>query len=653
MPELIGSLVLHVVLGVVLALGVWVVGLGLGRRPAQFAYPLGLLAVTGAAFAVLVTPWLAPPVALGLLVALARARGTAASLAGACRAPFLYALPGIVGLPFALGLRFHGPTESLDSNAFGDMVFYAAKLVSAADSVLPFRDLTVEGEPSAYVEAGSSFIGGALAWLPGFDPILFQATTLPAFALAAIAVGVGLSPQGGGPAARFAPIAGLLAVAVVAYPTWLTESPPVALALPLAFSLYAIASEPVPLRLLTLVSAVVALDLALTKGFGAVLLAVVAGWAFARDHARRLDRRTLLLVAGSAVALAAAVVAFFLVTSGWLTEQFRFSFRPDDAVRGLTDQLDERNTVNAGFGVELLGLLVLLAALVRMRAWPFAAALTAALAGHELIGGHGFDVLIGLSVIPAALLWRAHPELVARHRELALGSAGLLALSAWFRDTSTVRAGLVFLVLLALATVGAFAERRARPFYPAAAAAVLLSLAGRSVVAFAALLALVALAMLAPALHRVAAPAALAAAVVVAALSPLHLSTNPPTLTTDDHALWSRVADSVPDDGIVFTSLTGPVIAGEQGWNYYPGVARRQIWLAGWSNSVLLVDEDERARRLRLNREVVSGNRAPDSVPLEREYSSSFGVLRASEQAPAGWRRLYGNADLVLYRIPA
>jgi hypothetical protein len=653
--ELIGSLVLHVAIGVVLAGLVWGVGLGLlpssGSVPAAFAYPVGLLAVVTAAFAVLLTPWLAAPVALALLVVLARARTAAAPLVSACRGPLTWALPGVAGLPVALGLVFHGPTEQLDSRAYGDMVFYAAKLVSAAESVLPFRDLTVEGEPSAYVEAASSFLGGGLDWLPGLDPVLFQTTALPAFALAAVAIGVGLVPRGPGPAERFLPLAGLLAVTLVAYPTWLTESPPVALALPLGFSLYALATGALPLRLLVLVSAVIALDFVLTKGFGVLLLAVAAGWAFVRDHARALDRRALLLVGGAAVALAAVVLAFFLATSGWLTERFVLSFRPDDALRDLADQLDRRSTVRAGPGFELLGLLVLFAALARMRAWPFVAFLAAALVGHELVGGHGFDILVGLSILPTALLWRARPQLVAEHSALCLTATSLLVLSAWFRDTAAVRAALVFIVLLALATVGAFAERRALAFYPAAATALLVSLAGRSVVAFALLVGLAATATLAPRLHRVAAPVALAGAAVVAASSTLHFTTSATTLTTEDHALWSRVADTVPKDGLVFTSLTGPEISGEQGWNYYPGVAGRQIWLAGWSNSVLLVDEDERARRLRLNEQVVFGQRSPDSVPLERTYSSIFGVPRAAEPAPSGWRRLYGNDDLVLYRI--
>jgi hypothetical protein len=663
--SLIAGLALHVAIGVALAVVTWSIGLGVQLLVARsrdvrgthavFAYPIGLLALVLAAFAVLVDAWLAVPVALlaiAPLAALVRARGRLAPLARACAEPFLYALAGIAGLPVALGLLLHGPTATLDSNAYGDMLFYAAKLVSAADSVLPFRDLTVEGEPSAYVEAGSSFLGGALAWIPGLDPVLFQTTALPAFALAALAIGIGVLPRPAGPGQRFLPVAGLLAAALVAYPTWITDSPPVALTLPLACSLYVMATERIPLATLVAVSLVIALDLFLTKGFAAAMFVFVFCWAFVRDHARGIDRRVLLLGAGAVVAIGIALLAFFLATSGWLTERLALSFRPDDSIRGLLDQLDERDTSRAGLGFELFGLLALLAALVRMRAWPFVGFVLVGLAGHELVGGHGFDILVGLSILPAALLWRARPELPARHRALALTAAVLLVLSAWFRDTSALRAGLVFVVLLALATIGAFAGRRVLAYYPAAAVAILLGLSGRPFVAFVLLVALVLTAELAPAANRVVAPAGVAAAALIAAVSSLHLTTNPPTLTSDDYRLWREVEQVVPRDGLVFTSLTGPVISGEQGWNYYPGVANRQIWLAGWSNSFLLVDEEERARRLRLNAEVVRGGRDPEDVRLERHYGSTFGVLRAAERAPGGWRLLYRNDDLALYRIP-
>lgn len=653
MAELIAGIGLHVVLGVALCAAIWALGVGwlfLGRWDGTpvFAYPVGLLAAIIAAFAVLLSPWLVLPallVTLAPVAALVREWARVVPLARACLGPFMWAVPGIVGLPVALGLLLHGPTAELDSNAYGDMVFYAAKVVSAEQSVVPFRDLLVEGEPSAFVEAGSTFLGAVLSWLPGVDPFLIQTTLLPAFALASIPVGLGLL---GGARDAWLPLAGLLAVAMVAYPTWLTESPPVALALPLAFSLYAIACERVPLGRLAALAAIVALDYALTKGFGALLLATVVLYAFVRDHLRGLDARRALLVGGAAALLGAVVLAFFLATSGWLTERLTFSFRPDDAMRGLADQLDTRDTQKAGLGLELAGLLVLLAALVRARAGPFVATLAVALAGHELVGGHSFDVLVGTAVLLAALLFRhaaAEPWLVG-------SAATLLALSAWFRDITSVRAGLVFTVLLAWALVGAFARRRVAWLWAAGGAAALASLTGRSFVGFLLLLAVLGAVTLVPRLRWAAAVGAGAVALFLAAASELAFETHPPTLTTEHYRVWRAAEQAAPGDGLVYTSMTGDVISGDQGWNYYPGVIARQVYLAGWSNSVLLVDEDERARRLRLNADVLTGRRAPDSVPLERRHSSFFAVVRVEDGPPAAWSRLYGNDLFELYRIP-
>jgi hypothetical protein len=664
MTELIAGLALHVVAGLALCVLVWALGLGLlllarvdaAPPAAVLAYPVGLLAATAAAFALLVEEWLALPLAAALALpalALVRAGPLVRELARGCAAPAAWALPGVVALPVALGLLLHGPTEELDSHAFGDMVFYAAKLVSAEQSVLPFRDLLVEGEPSAFVEAGSSFLGAAIAWIPGIDPFLVQTTLLPAFALGSIPIGLGLlgRTERSTAAARLLPVAGLVAVTMVAYPTWLTESPPVALALPLTFAVYVIAVERLPLGLLAAAAAVLAVDYALTKGFGALLVGVAVLAALARDHRDAIDRRAAIALAAGGLVLFAGTLVFLLATSGWLTERFSFKFLPADAVRGLADQLDTRDTQKAGLGVELLGLLALLAALVRARAATLAAVLVVALVAHAVVGGHGFDVLVGSAILLVALhAWR-HPAALAAERTLLLAAGSLLALSAWFRDVSSLRAGLVFLALMGIAVVGAFAGRRVVWAWPGAAAAVLCAVAGRSLVGAVLLLATVAAGALVPRAAWAVAGAALAAAVVLAVSSELALTTQPPTLTSEDHAVWEAAEDAVPADGLVFTSLTGPAISGEQGWNYYPGVSGRRVYLAGWSNSILLVDEEERARRLRLNDEVLRGEREPDDLPLDGRYSSFFAVLRADERPPAGAERIDANERFALYRL--
>ncbi|MGH3131777.1 MAG: hypothetical protein ACRDNX_13250, partial [Gaiellaceae bacterium] len=594
MIALLAGILLHVALGTALAGVVWSVGLG-WRIGGVYAYPIGLLTVTVGALLVLLTGWLALLVLPLVFWLLVRARSAIGDALRRVRGPLAWALPGAVALPVALGLHLHGPTSELDSNAYGDMVFYAAKLVSATESVVPFRDLLVEGEASAYVEAGSSFLGGALARLPGLDPFLFQTTAMPAFLLASIPIGLGL--LGGrdddvsrshvpGPDPRaWLPVTGLLAVTMVAYPTWLTESPPVALALPLTFAVYGLACDRLPLGRFAVVAAVCAVDFALTKGFGVIPLTVLVVFAFARDHLPGLDRRRLLAVGGAVAALGAAGLAFFLGTSGWLTEIFSLKFLPADAVRGLADQLDARDTQAAGPAFELAGSLALALALLRARATPFLTTFAVALLGHWLVGGHGFDILVGMSILLSALLFRRRPELLRAQGALILAAAALLTISAWFRDISAVRAGFVFVALLAVALVGAFAERRVLYAYAAVAAAVLVGLSGRSLVAFCLLVALFAVAALQPRARWLAAGLALAGGLAVAAVSDLRLTTYDPTLTTDHYAVWQRAEEVVPPDGLVFTSLTGPVISGDQGWNYYPGITGRQIYLAGWSTS--------------------------------------------------------------------
>src|SRR6185312_7238992 len=105
--------------------------------------------------------------------------------------------------------------------------------------IVSFRDPRVEGESMIYTEAGTSFVGAALSWLPGFDPILYHAATLPTFAAVSVCVGIALFVANRpAPQVLVGIAAALFAVAIVAYPSWITETPPAAFALPLVFSLW-------------------------------------------------------------------------------------------------------------------------------------------------------------------------------------------------------------------------------------------------------------------------------------------------------------------------------------------------------------------------------------------------------------------------------
>jgi hypothetical protein len=564
--ELIVTIAAHAALGIALALFVWALGAGwlrLGRVEASaFAYPVGLLAAVLAAWLVLVSPWFVP-LALVLVAPVVVGRVPLG--------PFARASPFALGLGLALGGLLHGPTEDESSHAYGDMLFYAAKLVSASESVLPYRDLLVEGESSTYVEAGSSFLGAAL---PGIDPVLFQAATTPAFLVAALALGLGTLGVRGSLA--LAP----LAVAVVAYPTWITESPPVALALPLAFALYELATRTSTLAGVGAAVVVLGPAFALTKGFGAVPLAVAAAFALRRV---RVGRRELVVYGTPVLLVGAAAAAYFVLTSAWLVEVLDVKFLPADALDGLLDQFDRRDTQSASPAFLVLGELLLMAGLVRDRAGPHAVLLGLAIGGNWVVGGHGFDIAVGIGVLFALIRFASRPD------PLAVAAGAALAVSCVFRDISGVRAGFVFALLLAGGVVAALVP-----------------------------------------LRRALLVAAAVALGVAAGYARGSLAQGPPTLTPADYLVWRDVEERVGRDDLVFTSETGPTLGdSREAWNYYPGVAGRRVYLAGWSSSPLLVDDDERDRRLALNADVLAGRRRPADVApgFERYFAVDDGRL--------------------------
>jgi hypothetical protein len=564
------------------------------RRGADWlAYPVGLIVCVLASWLTLLTLWLAPIALLLVAPAVLGIRRTVS--------PALRAAPFAAGLGLLLGSLLHGPTADESSHAYTDLLVYAAKLASARESVAPFRDLLVAGESNTSVEAGSTFLGASL---PFVDPILFQAATMPAFLVTSLALGFAWRRVR--VADRDLLALAPLAVAVVAYPTWITESPPVALALPLAFALYALARDRLELGEVAIGVVVIGFAFALTKGFGVIELGVATCFAAAGLRGR-VDVRRAVIYAAPIVLTAAVAFAFFAVTSGWLTDIIDFKFMPADAVDGLRDQLDRRDTQAAAPSLLLIGEILLVAAFSRARATVPLAFLVAAVLGNWFVGGHSYDITIGLAVVIALLALSERPAILRAQLPLVVASGVALALSAMFRDISGLRAGVVFCAVLGAGVLAALAASR-----------------------------------------RAYALVAVAAALVAIAVGGGGLTDGTPTLTPQHYDIWREVRARVPRSGIVFTSETGPAINNNEGWNYYPGVARRQVYLAGWSSSPLLVDPDERARRLRLNSDVVEGRRDPRTVEPGR--SSYFLVVR--REAPARGRLVHANDTFALYEIP-
>jgi hypothetical protein len=683
--ELIAGIGLHVVLGLVLCAAIW--GLGLGwlllarwRGSPVFAYPVGLLAVSLSAFAILLSPWLAPAVAAAALAAaaaLVARRSRVAPLARSCVRPVAWALPFVAGLPLAMGLLLHGPTDEVPSSAFGDYVFWATRAVSAARSIVPFDDLLVADRGAVYVEGGSTFIGAALTHLPGIDVFLFQTATLPTLLLASVCLGLGMlsaereGVEGASEEVRVgrAVITSLLGVAMIAYPTWLAESPPVSLAVPLTFSLFVLWLRPQPLAGLLGLSLVLAADAYLTKGFVGVALLILLGIALVRDHRATLARNATVPRVLVGLALAAGGIALILRLGllrnpGAVLPAPELDFVPADAVRGLRAQLDARDTHALSPALAVAGQVLLAIALAWLRRWALGAVLVCGLALSWTVENYGFDLVIGVSALLALLTFWTWPASWERQRILVLAASLCLALSTWFRDTSGLRAGFVLVLLFGAAILTALLalEGVRRSTFAVALTGVgvglLLGLAGRSLVAFLVLAILAVLAAgpagrrLAPAAFGLSLACSLAVAAVAAARDDFRLSSQTVTLTTDHYDIWRRVEELVPTDSLVFTSMTGETIDGERGWNYYPGIAGRQLYIAGWYDGALLVEPAERARRLRLNRRILEGAARPTEEPLSREHGAYFAVTRRGEPAPSPFRRLYANERFELHRIP-
>ena len=616
MTEVAVGVVSHTALGLALAALVWLVGRGclvLCGRPLEGrslldAYPLGLFVVMASAVPPLV--WRPLGVISGLVVVAAvvvGARGATLPLRGGT---LVLAALGSAAFGGGLGALLHGPTDELDSAAYGGMLWYVAKVVSATQSIVPFRDPLVEGEEMIYTEAGTSFVGAVLSWLPGFDPILYHAATLPTFAVASLCVGIALFA-----AARPAPpvlvgvAAVLLALAIVAYPSWITETPPAAFALPLVFSLWRVWRDELGTGWLVLLSAVVALDYFQTKVIAIMALGLLLLAGLVERHGHRPDFRRVAMIAAALIALgAAAVIGLLFAFASWYAGLAKPKALPLDAVRGLTD--GDPDVRSLGLVCLVAGEVLLIAALARARSWGLCVAFVLTVLLSWFLSGYGFDVALGSEIFLAALLLLAgvRPDL-----RLAIAAGALLAFAAAAREPLGPQTGFVLIValLVGLGSIAVRSQSVVRVGVVAATAAVMLALAVRG-----------------------------------------GLDDPAVAITTADHDIWAEVEQRVPENGLVFTTLTGVDVTPHEGWNNYPAIAERQLFIAGWYDGRLVSHEDDRDRKLALNRSVLTGREQPSELDLSREYPSHYAVARRSERLPPSFRRLYANDEYVLYEIP-
>ena len=451
-----------------------------------------------------------------------------------------------------------------------------AELRSATQSVAPFRDLSLAGFEHTYVQSAPAFVGATLDVLPGFDPFLFFTATLPACLFASLAIGLGTIERRGAVA-----IAALLALGAFAYPTWLSESPPVTLAAPVAFSFLAFAAFPALSS-----AALAAVALVLTKGAGLVPLAALVIVGLGRQDRRR---GVVALVAG----VAAAAVA--LLAADWLTELLELEFFPKEALDGLRDQLDARSTQQLAPALFLAGHILLVVATARLRRVELLAAVAAGVGAVWFVGGHGADAALVLAALLVAFeLAMLTPERTTRL--LFAGAASCLVAGAWFREVAGVGTGAALLALAAFALLGAFG-----------------------------------------ALGFEHLPSSPARRWRSRSLRASCGSTPRRRRFTTEHAELAERVSELPADALVFTSLTGPRITSDEGWNYYSAVSGRQHYVAGWANSELRVRPTEHRDRLRLNRLALGGN--PANHARRRRHRVGSPALRRGARGRAGAAR--------------
>jgi hypothetical protein len=647
----------HTALGLLLAAVAWIAGSGvlaLLRRPADprsllDAYPFGLLA--GSAAATVTLLW--PPLGVLALVALAYLTwvGLGAFRVRVPVARALWAFVGCAGFGAGLGALLHGPSDELDSAAYGGMLFYVDKVVSATQTIVPYRDLLAEGEKIIYAEAATSFVGASLAWLPGFDPVLFNAATLPAFALASLAVGVALFVAGTARAVAGTTVAAaiLLGVAILPYPTWLTETPPAAFALPLVFAIWRIWRDALDARWLALLSGAVALDLLLSKVVGALALGLLLVFGLVARGRTRPDFRRLLVIGGALLALGAAtMVALLFLAASWYAGLYERKALPLDALRQLTDGNVEARSL--ALALLVAGEVVLAVALARGRSYALLGAYVPTVLLSWFVAGYGFDVALVLEIFLVGLALLAGDRLDAR---TALAAGALLAVAVALRDATGVQPGVVLTLLALLALAAVIAPRDALAWAaPSIGAGVLLALAGTPGLG---LLVPAAVATVAASRQPVRA-AAVAASVLAVALAAVRWSVDvgdpAVTLTPSDYDIWKVVHERLDDEALVFTTMTGVPVTPHRGWNNYPSIAGRKLYIAGWYDGRLVSHPEDRDRKLELNRRVLSGRLAPNELELSRSYSRYVAVARNAERMPATFRRVYANDAFSLYEIP-
>jgi hypothetical protein len=123
------------------------------------------------------------------------------------------------------------------------------------------------------------------------------------------------------------------------------------------------------------------------------------------------------------------------------------------------------------------------------------------------------------------------------------------------------------------------------------------------------------------------------------------------SITANEYRFWNGVRRIVPEGALVFTSFTGRTVTQATGWNYYPGVARRQLYLAGWADSPLVNDLSRIYGMLLTNDRVLAGTLEPAEAVPDTRFHAYYAAVAASARVPSSFQPVANVGPYALYRI--
>ncbi len=639
-PALATAVALHLLLGLGLAAAVWAAGAGLllwgGRGGADLDdltlrafLPGAALAGLAALAAVALPHGSLLGLALGLAAAapVVRVRPDTRALVRLLR-PFLLCGPFVLGFAAVLAFRFHGPSATLAGSPVGDTTIYVGISETLTQRLVPLYNYANEGFRRSYANLLPSLLATPLLRVPGFDPYLFFAASLPVLGLAWLAVALPALSRAaariGEPAPGWLHLAalGLLMLGMMRSPSLIPGSPPFVFLFPVVVATvhYALLRGQ-PGR----AAAVASLGTALSKVVAFGVLVPIALPTLARHLLRRVGpaQRVFALACGVAVA-AYVAFSFWVFLPGFLALELFGPASVDAFLHGSAGvSLAWACLLARDVGVVLLGAAVTRVGLsgLALGVWTGALAyLAIPFLFYTSLTAAMLAVAAAIAARPSAFLGRMGPILFAGVL-LALpqtlgseGDGGLIA-AAWCAAVLSIAAALA---LDAAERRPEAARETARLRWSAAAGG-----AGLLLVAL-----------------------------LGAGAGALRLGPEGGEFTPDLRDVWRAVRDATPPDALIFTDQTGETETRTGGWDDFALLARRQFFLASWEVTPLRNDPLLKRRWLDTNAGVLAGRLSPQALPLSRHYGSFYAVIEAARPAPAGSELLYANRSYRLLRLP-